>query len=397
MFNCTKKTVQKHNGVRQMYVSEITTDNFERIDIKANLQEVLPLFRNSNNPAVLIFDGKEYAGMVTEKSIVRSIHDLKTGIAGLVRKTPKITPHTTICEAARLMAENQLKQLPVFDKKVIGVVTNENLMKEAGQIEFGKAPVSGIMSENVLSVDADDRVGKIINIFREEGISRVPVLSSGKLVGIVTMHDLLELIMPKKTGLAKGSIGVNSSPMRDIKIKDIMTDNVVTVKPDSTISDAIDLMLKRDIHSLVVYDGKLKGIITRTDVLLALAALEKKQANPNFTLQLTNGSLVDFDQDYVTTSLAHFIKKSERFLGRGTINVYFKQHKETFRGTPLVLCRVRLKTDRHYYNARGEGWGADGAFHIAMSTLERQVLNDKEIHEDRRYPDAAMVEKLDIL
>ncbi|AFD00026.1 putative transcriptional regulator [Methanocella conradii HZ254] len=380
-----------------MYVSEITTDNFERIDIKANLQQVLPLFKNSNNPAVLVFDGKEYVGMVTEKSIVRSIHDLKTGISGLVRKTPKITPHTTICEAARLMVENQLKQLPVFDRKVIGVVTNENLMREATKTDFGSRPVSSIMSEDVISVDADDRVGKVINIFREEGISRVPVMSNGKLAGIVTMHDLLELIMPKKVGAGKDSIGANNSPMRNIKVKDIMTDSVLTVKPESTIREAVNLMLDHDVHSLVVFDEKVKGIITRTDVLLALAAMENENSNPNFTLQLTNGSLVDFDQDYVTTSIKNFIKKSERFLGRGTINVYFKQHKETFRGIPLVLCRVRLKTDRHYYNARGEGWGADGAFHIAMSTLERQVLNDKEMHEDRRYPEASIAEKLDIL
>lgn len=380
-----------------MYVSEITTDKFERVDMKAQLQEVLPLFKNSNNPAVLVFDGKEYAGMLTEKSIVRSIKNLKTGINGLVRKTPKITPDTTICEAARLMVENQLKQLPVFDKKVIGVITNDNLMKEASRIEFGKKPVSMIMSEDIISVDADDNVGKIINIFREQGISRLPVLSNGKLVGIVTMHDLLDMIMPNKSELARGSIGINTSPMRDIKVKDIMTDSVVTVKPEATIHEAIDLMLDRDIHSLVVHDGKVKGIVTRTDVLLALAAMEKSPENENFTLQLTNGSLVDFDQGYVATSIQGFIKKAERFLGKGYINVYFKQHKETFRGTPLVLCRVRLKTDRHYYNARGEGWGADGAFHIAMSTLERQVLNDKEIWEDRRYPDSAMMEKLDIL
>ncbi len=381
-----------------MYVSEITTDNFERIDVKANLQQVLPLFKNSNNPAVLVFDGKEYVGMLTEKSIVRSIHELKTGINGLIKKTPKITPETTICEAARLMVENQLKQLPVFDKKIIGVVTNENLIKEAARIDFGGRPVASIMSEDVLSVDADDRVGKIINIFREEGISRVPVMSGGRLVGIATMHDLLELILPKKTGVARDSVGGDSSPMRNLKVRDIMTESVVTVKPDSTIKEAIGLMLERDIHSVVVIGEKVTGMLTRTDVLLALAALEKKEAGLHgFTLQLTNGSLVDFDQGYVTTSINGFLKKAEKFLGQGHINVYFKQHKETFRGTPLVLCRVRLKTGRHYYNARGEGWGADGAFHIAMATLERQVLNDKEIHEDRRYPDAAFAEKLDIL
>jgi len=158
----------------------------------------------------------------------------------------------------------------------------------------------------------------------------------------VTMHDLLELIMPKKTGVAKDSAGANNSPMRNIKIKDIMTDSVVTVKPGSTVREAVDLMLDRDIHSLVVFDGRVRGILTRTDVLLALAALEKKQvSNPNFTLQLTNGSLVDFDQDYVTSSIKGFIKKSEKYLGRGTINL---NHVQT-----LVLDEADRMTDMGFY------------------------------------------------
>ncbi|OPY30093.1 MAG: Inosine-5'-monophosphate dehydrogenase [Methanocella sp. PtaU1.Bin125] len=380
-----------------MNVSDITTDRFEKIDTKATLQEVLPLLRKSHKPAVLAFNGKEYVGMVTEKSIVGSLRNLKTGINGMIRKTPKITPDTTIYEAARLMVENQTRQLPVFDKaKVKGVVTTESLMQRAAETEFGDRPVSSMMSEGVISLDAEDHVGKLINVLREEGISRVPVLSKGKLAGIVTMHDLLQLIQPNKA--ERGDIGRDHSPTRDIKIKDIMTDSVVTVKPDTTIRDAAALMIKKDIQGLVVYDNKkVMGILTATDVLLALAALKKNEIRTPFTLQMSHGNLVDYDKEYVQTSLASFIKKFEKFLVGGYVNVYFKQHKETFRGTPLVLCRVRLKTDHSYYNAKGEGWGADGAFHIAMSTLERQVLNDKEIFYDKRYTNGNIVEKLDIL
>ena len=81
--------------------------------------------------------------MVSEKSIVGSLKNLKTGINGMVRKTPKITPETTIYEAARLMVENQTRQLPVFEKeKVKGVVTTESLMQSAVDTEFGNKPVS---------------------------------------------------------------------------------------------------------------------------------------------------------------------------------------------------------------------------------------------------------------
>ena len=381
-----------------MNVSDITTDRFEKIDAKATLQDVLPLLRKTHKPAVLVFNGKEYAGMVSEKSIVGSLKNLKTGINGMVRQTPKITPETTIYEAARLMVENQTRQLPVFEKdKVKGVVTTESLMQSAVDTEFGDKSVSCMMSEGVVSLDAGDHVGKLINVLREEGISRVPVLSNGKLVGIVTLHDLLQLIAPNSTDHVEKIVGKNS-PMKDVKINDIMTDSVVTVKPDSTIREAVELMIKRDIQGLVVYDDKkVKGILTATDVLLALAALKRNEIKTPFTLQMSHGNLVDYDRDYVYTSLTSFIKKFEKFLVGGYVNVYFKQHKETFRGTPLILCRVRLKSDHSFYNAKGEGWGADGAFHIAMSTLERQVLNDKEIFEDKRYINGNVLEKLDIL
>ncbi len=382
-----------------MNVSDITTDRFEKIDSKATLQEVLPLLRKPHKPAVLVFNGKEYVGMVTERSIVGSLRNLKTGINGMIRKTPKITPETTIYEAARLMVENQARQLPVFDKaKIKGVVTTESLMQRAADTEFGDKTVACMMSDDVIALDADDHVGKLINVLREEGISRVPVLSKGKLVGIATVHDLLQLIKPNRTDHGDGIIGEKNSPVRNISVKDIMTDSVVTVKPDSTIREAVELMIKKDIQGLVVYDNKkVVGIMTATDVLLALAALKRNEVKTPFLLQMSHGNLVDYDKDYVYTTMGSFVKKFEKFLVGGYVNVYFKQHKETFRGTPLVLCRVRLKTDHNYYSARGEGWGADGAFHIAMSTLERQVLNDKEIFLDKRYTNGNIAEKLDIL
>lgn len=382
-----------------MNVSDIITDRFEKIDARATLQDVLPLLRKPHKPAILVFNGKEYAGMVTERSIVGSLKNLKAGIIGMIRKTPKITPKTTIYEAARLMVENQIRQLPVFDRtKVLGVVTTESLLQRAADTEFGNKTVACMMSEDVISLDADDHVGKLINVLRQEGISRVPVLAKGKLVGIVTMHDLLQLIRPNRTEHGEGMVGKKSSPIRNILIRDIMTDSVVTVRPDSTIREAAELMIKKDIQGLVVYDGHIvKGILTATDVLLGLAAMQKKEARAPFLLQMSHGHLVDYDKDYVYSSMTGFVKKFEKFLVGGYVNVYFKQHKETFRGTPLVLCRVRLKTDHNYYSARGEGWGADGAFHIAMSTLERQVLNDKEIFLDKRYTNGSIVEKLDIL
>jgi hypothetical protein len=89
--------------------------------------------------------------------------------------------------------------------------------------------------------------------------------------------------------------------------------------------------------------------------------------------------------------------KSSRVPGRRLRERLFQAAQETFAARRSSSAASGFKSDHRFYNAKGEGWGADGAFHIAMSTLERQVMNDKEIFHDKRYTNGSIVEKLDII
>jgi acetoin utilization protein AcuB len=95
-------------------------------------------------------------------------------------------------------------------------------------------------------------------------LRRLPVEQQGNLVGIVTRGDL------------EAKLGWDRMTWRRLsrRVEDAMTPNPVTVAPDDMMDAAVQLMLKHRIECIpVVEDGKIKGIITETDVFRAFADL----------------------------------------------------------------------------------------------------------------------------
>jgi ribosome-associated translation inhibitor RaiA len=66
-------------------------------------------------------------------------------------------------------------------------------------------------------------------------------------------------------------------------------------------------------------------------------------------------------------------------------HVRFHKHKEKLRGTPLIQCQVRLRTNKGQVAGSGEGYGADMAFNVALDKLERRVLELKGVRADEEY------------
>ena len=66
-------------------------------------------------------------------------------------------------------------------------------------------------------------------------------------------------------------------------------------------------------------------------------------------------------------------------------HVRFHEHKESLRGTPLVNCQIRLRTNKGQVAGSGEGYGAENAFRVAIDKLERNVLELKGVTADEEY------------
>lgn len=142
-----------------------------------------------------------------------------------------------------------------------------------------------IMSTNVLTVKKDATIEEIAHVLTDNNISGVPVVNeSNHILGIVTEKDLLykdvEPHFPPVVELLGGMIflkGVKhyNEELRKLvatKAEDIMTKHVITVDEETVVEKVAELMTEKDINRIpVVKDGKLAGIISRSDIIKYIA------------------------------------------------------------------------------------------------------------------------------
>ena len=172
-----------------------------------------------------------------------------------------------------------------------------------------------------------------------------------------------------------------------------MSEVVETVERTAPLDEVVEIMFDRRISSLVVTaDGTDEpvGIITKTDVIEALTwEREDRNAVQVFGLDLLEGMAYD-DVSALIESMAS--KYGEMSVIKASIEL--QEHKEQSRGMPLVLARIRLVTDRGYFTADGEGYGASHALRLAANAVERQLLKGKTYGQSKKHPDSDEQEQL---
>lgn len=118
--------------------------------------------------------------------------------------------------------------------------------------------VKDIMTSSVKAIDATASLTEAFKFMQAHHIKHLPVLEGDKLVGIVSDRDLLSH--------ASKESGALVFPRQAIET--IMSSDVVSCQPDSSIEDALRLVLSHEINSLMVMDNKkVAGIVTSKDIL----------------------------------------------------------------------------------------------------------------------------------
>jgi acetoin utilization protein AcuB len=127
--------------------------------------------------------------------------------------------------------------------------------------------VRDYMSINPVTIGPEDSVGHALELMDNHSIRRLPVLQNGKIVGLVTNQDLLKASPSPATSL---SIHEINYLYPKIKIKEVMTKDIVSVTPDTVIEQAAVIMRENKIGTLLVeQQGKLMGLITESDLFKA--------------------------------------------------------------------------------------------------------------------------------
>ncbi len=182
--------------------------------------------------------------------------------------TPEVVSVYTsakISDAVDIMVKHKVGGLPVVDEesRVWAIVTERDIITIFGGTISG-AKVSDLMSKKVVTATPKTSILEAEKKMIKNGFRRLPIVSKGKLVGIVTVMDILRFFGSGKVfqHLQSGTIDqVLQTPIIETAVKD-----VVTVDRNVDVGEAAQVMWEKGIGALPVLENeKLIGIITERD------------------------------------------------------------------------------------------------------------------------------------
>jgi len=128
------------------------------------------------------------------------------------------------------------------------------------------APVSTIMTENLITVGPEDNLKKVQEIFETKNIHHIPVIDKGQLTGILSKSDYLFY----RRGFVSDNYDNDLDQLRlkTGKVKEIMTTGLAKLEPNDRIQAAVEIFKENLFHAIpIVNDGYLKGIVTTLDII----------------------------------------------------------------------------------------------------------------------------------
>ncbi|MCL5948888.1 MAG: CBS domain-containing protein [Candidatus Bathyarchaeota archaeon] len=364
---------------------DIYSKGYNSVKDNDTLSRCLESFKKGMPPVLAVLDEKgKYLGMITRRSILRSRLDPTVAkVRSLMQVAPVVGLDVSLGELAKLMIGSGMRQLPLFDKgKLLGFVTDENVIHAAVGDEWGRSAIEKVMTRAPHTLESNRSVGAVLGLMREYGISHVPILDSGRLVGMVSVEDILESIYWPQRRQTLGDIVGEKIETLGVAVKGIMASPVISVDPKVSLREAEQQMHKHDISCLaVVSSERLVGIVTKLDFLEPISLLGAA-AQRKLTIQFgMKGVDVSADQQaFMMNEFDAFSRRFQEAFQLGTLFVYMKSHGDNgVRDTPLVHCRLQFRTVRGTFFAASEGWGVEPTFRVALVRLERRLLRSKEL------------------
>jgi CBS domain-containing protein len=109
----------------------------------------------------------------------------------------RVTKDISLRKAIKIMDENNIGVLPVVENdKPIGVITERDILRRAVAkgLDLDKKTAEDIMTKNPITIEHDASILEVTRLMSENNFRRLLVVKSGKLVGVVTAKDVIEVM-----------------------------------------------------------------------------------------------------------------------------------------------------------------------------------------------------------
>ncbi len=364
-------------NIEDIKAKDIMNVNYEKIDVSASIASVLKYFKKKE--VCFAFDKDKYKGMVTERSIVRSQFDPKHhNISSILVHTPVIDTEDNVYDIAQKMIEAKMRFLPVMNNgKIQGGISDELFLDKLKNTDHAKEHLGSIMTENLISTEEKTPISRVLNLMRENNISRVLIDDEeGRHIGIVALHDIITKVICSSNRISKGEIVDEKKHPLSAHIFEIGNYDLITLKTTDELRKTADLFIKNKISSVLIRDDedKIVGIVTITDVFESIMKNRPAPKSIKYVISLSGIKPDEINKEMLEKKLSGLMTRLGHYIGMGsTLFIYAKEHSKTNNHV-----RMRLVSKKGVFISTNKNHGFEYDFSKATDQLEVVIEKKKE-------------------
>ncbi len=256
-------------------ITHVYNKNPIKLEKNITLNIVLETIFKEEVSHIPLFSRDKMTGILSEKDILFKLGsartwnvDISSLHASSFANLPviSINPEASLEEAVKKMLDNEIGFLSVEDNegRFLGILTKEDIMKYLRK-RFVDIKVGEIMTSTVISLSLDECVLKARDIIMRYKYSVLPVIDNGKLVGIV---DDISLLRYLASIYEKVEWRYREHKTRLTIVSDVYRREYATLNVNESVTEAIEILSRGEKAVLITENNTLKGIITKTDILV---------------------------------------------------------------------------------------------------------------------------------
>ncbi len=261
----------------------------------SSLSHVISELLKNNISRLIVTDENSTVGIITEKDIGLFLLNDDTEknldeipVSQIMKRLTSVNDSMDVKGCVEIMLEKGIGSLGVSSNNegLVGIITKTDIAQHYAQKYTGNHKIGDVMTISYVSMNSDDSLGSVVSKMIEDKISRIFLKNKNdEPEGILTFRDLfhvaleqgnsdsvldnsdqtISIVFTRKGFLSDSGFG------NTIQAKDVMTKTFESVDFDEDLSVACDTMAQNRINGLGVrINGKLGGVISKTDVLKAI-------------------------------------------------------------------------------------------------------------------------------
>ncbi|MBI1863171.1 CBS domain-containing protein [Candidatus Microgenomates bacterium] len=265
----------------------VKTKNIIKISPDDIVASALGRLGSSHDSAFVFNDRDEFKGVINPYyCLIKKSYPGNAKVEHCIFHAPRVSNKLSVSKLAQLFIGSKLHYLPIFDErdKFIGIASARRLLTLYNNWPKYNISIESYLRskrQRVLTIYDTDLVSTAIKIFKTKKISKlIMVGKDNKLKGILTYYDLISFLMTPRRKDHKGDRSGNKVNFQFQQVKNFAKTYVLTLTPQHTLMDALDLILKKEIGSIIIVNEKKipLGIITTSDFLhLLIQGKEEKK------------------------------------------------------------------------------------------------------------------------